>query len=78
MSVGGDEFESEPQQGGRGNSEVQNLFGMLLFNIMRRKNIVCEATHHHHLTGLRTSSSMPQTRSLFQVMTPYPGRRLTG
>ena len=60
---------------------------MLLFNIMRRKNIVCEATHHHnldgsnlwtrtiilkeiHLTGLWTSSSMPQTRSLFQVRTP--------
>ena len=72
--VGGDEFESEPQQRGRGNSKVQNLelenaesqhkkcgnvsslgnilrhlFGVLLFNIMRRKNIVCEATHHHHL-----------------------------
>ena len=64
-----------------------HLFGMLLFNIMRRKNIVCEATDHHHLdgsnlwtrtiilkdihlTGLRTSSSMPQTRSLFQVRTP--------
>ena len=81
--VWGDEFESEPKQGRRGYSKVQNLelkkyrivtlkivemflvwainwvkgislghlFGMLLFNIMRRKNIVCEATDHHHLDG---------------------------